>query len=76
LIGLLTDANGEVRLHAARGLERLTGRNQGWDAESWRTQSWGSCEGAYQKWQDWWVENRDRFPTAQREIPMPTSAPF
>jgi hypothetical protein len=76
LIGLLTDANGEVRLHAARGLERLTGRNQGWDAESWRTQSWGSCEGAYQKWQDWWVENRDRFPTARREIPTPTSAPF
>ena len=29
LIALLTDANADVRFHAARGLERLTGRDQG-----------------------------------------------
>src|SRR6185503_14626513 len=40
LITLLTDSNPDVRSSAARGLERLTGRDQGFKAEEWQTQSW------------------------------------
>jgi len=76
LIALLTDANADVRLHAARGLERLTGRDQGLAAQAWQTASWASCEPAHQKWLDWWAENRDHYPTARRDIPAPTSPPF
>jgi len=76
LIALLTDANADVRLQAARGLERLTGRDQGCDAQTWRTASWISCEGAYQKWLNWWAANCDRYPAGCRDIPAPTSPPF
>ncbi|MBI2824062.1 MAG: zf-HC2 domain-containing protein [Planctomycetia bacterium] len=76
LIALLTDANAEVRFHAARGLERLTGRNQGCDAQKWQSESWASCESAHEKWLNWWAANRDRYPAARRDIPAPTSPPF
>jgi hypothetical protein len=61
LIGLLTDGNAEVRYHAARALERLTGRDQGLEAGAWKTQSLESCEGAQRKWVDWWGANRERY---------------
>ncbi|REK11998.1 MAG: hypothetical protein DWQ37_13335 [Planctomycetota bacterium] len=76
LIALLTDANADVRFHAARGLERLTGRNQGLDAKTWQSGPWLSCEGPYEKWRTWWAANHDRYPAAKREIPTPNSAPF
>ena len=69
LIALLTDANADVRIHAARALERLTGRDQGCDAVTWQTQSWEACESAHQKWVDWWAEHRDRYPEGRREVP-------
>jgi hypothetical protein len=76
LIVLLTDANAEVRYHAARGLERLTGRDQGCGPSAWQAEPWSSCEGAHQKWLNWWATNRDRYPTARRDIPAPTLPPF
>lgn len=76
LIGLLTDRNADVRFHAARGLERLTGRDQGLDAQAWQSEPWASCEPAHQKWINWWAANRDRYPEARREIAAPTSPPF
>jgi hypothetical protein len=76
LIVLLTDANADVRFHAARGLERLTGRNQGCEPQAWQTESWITCEGPHQKWLDWWAANRDRYPAARRDIPAPVSPPF
>jgi FecR protein/Putative zinc-finger len=76
LIGLLTDANALVRFHAARGLERLTGRDQGCTARAWQSEPWTACEGAHQKWLDWWAANRDRYPAARRDIPTPKSPPF
>jgi ferric-dicitrate binding protein FerR (iron transport regulator) len=76
LIALLTDPNPDVRFHAARGLERLTGRDQGCEARRWRTEPWTSCGDAYQKWIYWWLENRDRYPAARRDIPTPKSPPF
>ena len=44
LIELLTDANADVRFHAAHGLERLTGRDQGAKPDTWKTASLASCE--------------------------------
>ncbi|MBL9122706.1 MAG: FecR domain-containing protein, partial [Planctomycetaceae bacterium] len=76
LIALLTDPHAEVRFHAARGLERLTGRNQGIDPQAWQSQTWAACEPVHQKWIDWWAANRDRYPHARREITSPTSPPF
>jgi hypothetical protein len=76
LIALLADANADVRFHAARGLERLTGRNQGCEARAWQSEPWSACAGAYQSWLNWWAANRDRYPAARREIPVPTSPPL
>jgi hypothetical protein len=76
LIALLTDANADVRFHAARGLERLTGRDQGIEAQAWQSLPWASCEGAHQKWLNWWASNRDRYPAARRDVAAPTSPPF
>jgi hypothetical protein len=76
LISLLTDANADVRFHAARGLERLTGRNQGCTPQAWHEGPWTRCESPHKKWLDWWVENRDSYPASRREIPAPTSPPF
>jgi ferric-dicitrate binding protein FerR (iron transport regulator) len=76
LIALLTDANSDVRSQAARGLKRLTGRDQGLKAEEWETQSWTTCEGPHQKWLKWWTENRDHYPAARREIPETKTPTF
>jgi len=76
LISLLTDANPDVRFHAARGLERLTGRDQGCDPAAWQSESWSSCEAGRQKWLAWWAANRDRYPAARRDIPAPKSPSF
>jgi hypothetical protein len=73
LIALLADKNSDVRFHAARGLERLTGRDQGCQAHAWQAEPWATCEKPYQKWLDWWAANRDRYPAARRDIPSPAS---
>jgi hypothetical protein len=76
LIALLADKNADVRFHAARGLERLTGRDQGCEGHSWQAASWATCEGPYQKWFDWWAANRDRYPTARQDIPAAATPPY
>jgi hypothetical protein len=76
LIALLTDANADVRFQAARGLERLTGRDQGCAPRVWQSGPWSACAGPYQEWLNWWAANRDRYPAARRDIPAPTSPPF
>ncbi len=76
LIALLTDANGDVRFQAARGLERLTGRDQGRRPEGWQTESWGACGTAYDRWLAWWKDNSNRYPAAHRELTAPTAPPF
>jgi ferric-dicitrate binding protein FerR (iron transport regulator) len=72
LIALLTDANPKVRSEAARGLERLAGKDQGLKPADWTNESSAEREIAYQKWVNWWEENRERYPNAKREIPAPT----
>lgn len=71
LIELLADGNPQVRYHAARGLERLTTRDQGRPAAEWRTDNWASCAPTYQAWQEWWQANRGRYPGAI-ELPKRT----
>jgi hypothetical protein len=72
LIALLIDANPKVRSEAARGLERLTGKDQGLKPVDWTNDSSADRQIAYQKWVNWWQENRERYPNAKREIPAPT----
>jgi hypothetical protein len=72
LITLLADSDADVRFQAARGLERLTGRDQGLPPAAWQTASRNSCQSAHQQWTEWWAANRDRYPVTVRKI----SAPF
>jgi len=76
LIELLTDANAEVRFHAARCLERLTGRTQGLAAEAWQTKSSSERAEAHDAWVRWWAANRDRYPAVDRSGPPLPSPPF
>jgi hypothetical protein len=76
LITLLPDENAEVRFHAARGLERLTGRDQGCEARAWQSQPRSACAEGYQRWLEWWRGNRAHYPAARREILAPTPPPF
>jgi HEAT repeat protein len=76
LIELLTDANADVRYHAARGLERLTARDQGCNPDTWKTEPWRTCQPAHEKWREWWAANRDRYPAAKAEIAAASAAPF
>lgn len=62
LIELLADDDPNVRAQAARGLERLTGRDQGRTPDQWLSDSWTSCEPTHRAWQRWWQENRGRYP--------------
>lgn len=62
LIKLLPDRDGEVRYHAARALQRVTGDDMGRSPEQWRDESPGSGRAAIKKWQDWWARNKDRYP--------------
>jgi hypothetical protein len=64
LIELLADENPEVRYNAARGLERLTKRDQGRPAEQWQTETWASCAPTHRAWLEWWEANRTRYPGA------------
>jgi hypothetical protein len=65
LIELLADNDAEVRSHVARGLQRLTGYDQGRTPEQWLSDSWTACEPAHRAWQQWLQENRDRYPARQ-----------
>lgn len=68
LVALLKDQNPEVRYHAARGLERLTGRDQGLTAEAWKTDAPAERDAAQQKWQEWWTTNSDRYAATLHAI--------
>lgn len=69
LVVLLEDQNPEVRYHAARGLERLTGRDQGLTAEAWKADSAEVRDAAYQKWREWWTANSDKFALEIQRVP-------
>ncbi len=60
LIHLLQDDDGEVRGHAARGLERLTARDFGCSPRTWQ-ETEGLPE-SLKQWREWWQKNRSRYP--------------
>ena len=62
LITLLTHDDGNVRFHAARALQRLTGQDQGYAPPDWRTGRVNLTEGVA-KWRSWFDQNKARFPT-------------
>lgn len=59
LIELLDDADGEVRYHAARALDRLTGETMDRTPDDWR-----AGRSTLQDWRQWWEKNKERFPGA------------
>ncbi len=62
LINLLPDADGEIRYHAARALERLTGQSLDRTPEQWRDQQWVSCMPTIAQWHQWWEKNKTNLP--------------
>jgi hypothetical protein len=64
LIELLMDEDPQVRFHVARGLERLTARDQGRPPAAWRTEPLTSCAPTQKAWLEWWEANRSRYPGA------------
>ena len=61
-IELLADQQPEVRVLAAKALERLSGLNMGLPPEQWRAESIQTTT-AQERWQEWWRENQQQFPT-------------
>ncbi|HSI37412.1 MAG TPA: FecR domain-containing protein [Tepidisphaeraceae bacterium] len=74
LINLLADGDGEVRFHAARALERLTGQNQGRRPEQWRDQAWMTCTPTVEAWHGWWAKNKSVFPGCDPDAVRPLKA--
>jgi len=72
LISLLADDDAEVRVHAARALERLTdGVEHGISAERWRDASFEQRKKAIERWTTWWEGHKELFP----ESPFSSAAP-
>jgi ferric-dicitrate binding protein FerR (iron transport regulator) len=61
LIDLLGHSDSEVRVRAAKALERLTGVNQGEQTENWRRNPPARLEAARARWKDWWRRHQDQF---------------
>ena len=66
-VDLLEDASGEVRFHAARGLQRLTGRDMGVKGERWRDASDVDRAKWRAAWQTWLRTQDDWFPPLRSE---------
>jgi hypothetical protein len=64
LIRLLDDQDVQVRYEAARALRRLVGRDAelNIDPQRWRAPSVTACQPFTAEVQQWWNENRQRYP--------------
>jgi ferric-dicitrate binding protein FerR (iron transport regulator) len=60
LIALLGDRDGEVRVHAATALQRLTGQTLGISPAACVSDSAAAVEVTQKKWQTWWDQNKGR----------------
>jgi ferric-dicitrate binding protein FerR (iron transport regulator) len=69
LITMLRDKDPDVRYYAAKALHRLKGgADFGRTPEQWRDDRGGSDQ-AYQQWQEWWTENKSRYPIPPTTLP-------
>gem|GEM_PF-1341230 len=76
LIELLADDDGAVRGELARGLQRITGRDEGLAPEQWRA-DWAACEPTHGQWQTWWNEHKHLYPGApQTALQLPKKSPI
>ena len=70
LVELLDNENPEIRYHAARGLERLSGRNFGLATGDWRENSSAAkWQPALKSWRQWLNTDRDQIPNNPMVIP-------
>lgn len=60
LIALLGDTDPDVRVSTARGLQRITGLDQGLPPEQWRESSENRGD-THQRWLAWWEQNRRAY---------------
>lgn len=63
LIELLADDDAEIRVSAARGLERLTTATMGRPPEDWRDTA-DECAETHAAWVEWWRLNASRYPSS------------
>lgn len=70
LIPLLKDPDVEIRAHAARGLQRLTGLTQGRAPDQWKTPDWASCEKTFQAWNVWWTMHETDYKSLLNTAPQ------
>jgi hypothetical protein len=63
MVQLLADDDPEVRVLAAKALQRLTGLTQGFPPEKWRERS-AEIDQAQAEWRGWWEANRVSPPTS------------
>jgi ferric-dicitrate binding protein FerR (iron transport regulator) len=60
LIAILADDDSEVRFHAAAALNRLTGQTLGFSPDRCAAEPRDAAPVA--AWQEWWAQNRSRYP--------------
>jgi hypothetical protein len=60
LIAMLADDDSEVRFHAAAALNRLTGQTLGFSPDRCAAEPRDAAPVA--AWQEWWAQNRSRYP--------------
>lgn len=75
LIGLLADADPQVRYHAATALERLTGQTQGRTPEQWRSDPLPATAESQQAWARWWQNHGGAIP-ACNALPLREPPPL
>lgn len=75
LIELLADDSPAVRSAAAQALFRLTGRDQGYSLDQWRTADAAMREAGIVAWRQWRSENARRPPTSLPASESPSSPP-
>jgi ferric-dicitrate binding protein FerR (iron transport regulator) len=63
LIQMLSDSDPDVRAYAAKGLERLTSKTYNCPSDEWRARSPKELQGNVKAWQEWWQQNKDRYPS-------------
>lgn len=75
LIDLLADDSPAVRSAAAQALFRLTGRDQGYSLDQWRTADAAMREAGVLAWRQWRIENGRRPGGTTPALKSPASPP-
>jgi|HubBroStandDraft_6_1064221.scaffolds.fasta_scaffold419852_2 hypothetical protein len=74
LIGLLSHSDPDVRCFSAAALARLTQQSQGMSVKDWRAAP-AKRQPAVLAWQNWWSQNKSRYPIRFDSSPSPATTP-